>query len=235
MWLLPPCWSVQPEQIYLHYIAYKQRPEKIFWDYRADTLQAQMLPSVNKLEKAEKAGSAIYTGQLNLLKNSPKRRVLRHQANGLKLTVSHLAVDSKATYLLMDLANNSSIPYKLDYISFVYKERRSRKSKRIIDPEENAVEPLAQVAARAVSPGSKECLAYALPLYAGTDRGTLEVVVRESNGNRILSGRIPSRRISRSLYLHSPQHTALHQSGTNSHPQSNALTGSAPTSDSHGR
>ena len=190
------------ERIYLHYIAYREHPRKIFWDYRPDSLRSD----------ASKAGSQSgskeeYTHKLGQLEKLKKKRLAVHRADGLVLRVGNLAIDKQATYLLLGVENFTSLPYQIDYVSFAYKERRSRKSQRRIQPAEHVVEPLAQVAVPVVAPLGKETLGYALPLYAGTNRNFLEVTLREANGNRSLKVRIPARRIARSLYLSSPEET----------------------------
>jgi hypothetical protein len=198
------------ERIYLHYIAFKARPEKIFWDYRTDTLMT-LTPAAGNTGENEPAGQEIFSGQLARLKAGPKRKLARDKANGLQLSVTNVAVDKEATYLLLDLENKTSIPYQLEYVSFAYKERRSRKSQRRIQPEENLVQPLYQQTLPVVSPHDRELMAYALPLHAGTHKGYLEVVIREASGNRLLSGSIPARKIARSQYLDSTRQTAVLQ------------------------
>jgi hypothetical protein len=200
------------DRIYLHYIAYRRQPDKIFWDYRADTL-IEALPNGVNAAHAIPRPQMVY-GQLEALKKQPKRKLYRYGSSGIKMTVSNLAVDREAVYVLIDVENHTSVPYKLDYVSFTYKERRSKKSPRRIVPQENVVEPLEGQVADVVAPRGKACLAYALPLYAGTHKGFLEVVVREANGNRLLSGIIRAREIARSAYLASPNNAGTAQSAS---------------------
>jgi hypothetical protein len=190
------------ERIYLHYIAYREHPRKIFWDFRPDSLQSDFNKAGSQSESKEE-----YTRKLGQLGELKGKRLAIHQANGLVLRVSNLAIDKRATYLLLQVENFTSLPYQIDYVSFAYKERRSRKSQRRIQPAEHVVEPLAQVATPVVAPLGTETLGYALPLYAGTNRNFLEVTLREANGNRSLKIRVPARKIARSLYLPSPEDT----------------------------
>ncbi len=209
------------DRIYLHYIACKRQPDKIFWDYRADTLVETMPAGINAAQTVTRP-RMVYLKQLEFLKKQKKRKLARYAYSGIKMTVSNLAVDREAVYVLVDVENNTSVPYKLDYVSFTYKERRSKKSRRRIVPQENVVEPLAQQAATAIAPQGKECLAYALPLYAGTNKGFLEVVVREADGNRLLSGIIPARKIARSIFLASPNNAGRAQSEAANEPLPNS-------------
>jgi hypothetical protein len=186
------------EQIYLHYIAYQKQPGRIFWDYRPDSLRNTSLLQ-NKAPIAEKAKQ--YTRQLEQLQKQPKRKIARQAASGIEATVNYIAVDHEAIYLLFDLKNRTAIPYEFEYVSFTYKERRSRKSQRRIDPEEKVVEPLAKIAVPAVPPQGRAFLSYVLPLHAGTRKGLLEVVLREANGDRVLSVRIPARKIASAFSL----------------------------------
>lgn len=190
------------ERIYLHYIAYQEHPRKIFWDYRPDSLRPDASKAGSQFESQEE-----YTRKLGQLGQLKGKRLAVHRANGLVLQVGNLAIDKRATYLLLGVENFTSLPYQIDYVCFAYKERRSRKSQRRIEPAEHLAEPLAQVAVPVVAPLGKETLGYALPLYAGTNRNFLEVTLREASGNRSLKVRIPARKIARSLYLSSPEET----------------------------
>jgi hypothetical protein len=216
------------DRIYLHYIAYRRHPDKIFWDYRADTL-VEALPSGINASHTVPRTRMVYARQLEALKKQPKRKLTRHASSGIKMTVSNLAVDGEAVYMLIDVENNTSVPYKLDYVSFTYKERRSKKSLRRIVPQENVVEPFDGQVVDEVAPRGKAYLAYALPLYAGTNKGFLEVVVREADGNRLLSGIIRARKIARSTYLASPNHGSKAQSKTANHLPSRIQSYVPPT------
>ncbi|MBD0255896.1 MAG: DUF4138 domain-containing protein [Cytophagales bacterium] len=207
------------ERIYLHYIAYREHPRKIFWDYRPDSLRSDFNRAGSEFESKEE-----YIRKLRQLGQLKGKRLAVHRADGLVLRVGNLAIDKRATYLLLGVENFTSLPYQIDYVSFAYKERRSRKSQRRIQPAEHVVEPLAQVAVPVVAPLGKETLGYALPLYAGTNRNFLEVTLREAAGNRTLRIRIPARKIARALYLPSPADTHQKPSTTSdpSHvPQTN--------------
>lgn len=216
------------DRIYLHYIAYRRQPDKIFWDYRTDTLVEASPTGVNAAHAAPRP-RMMYARQLEALRKQPKRKLARYASSGIKMTVSNLAVDGKALYVLLDVENNTSVPYNLDYVSFTYKERRSKKSLRRIVPQENVVEPLDGQAAGEVAPRGKECLAYALPLYAGTNKGFLEVIVHEADGNRLLSGIIPTRKIARSAYLASPNNVGTAQSAIPKDSPSHIQSYGSPT------
>lgn len=216
------------DRIYLHYIAYRRQPDKIFWDYRADTLVEALPTGVNAAHDVPRP-RMVYARQLEALKKQPKRRLARYASSGVQMTMSNLAVDREAVYVLIDVENHTSVPYKLDYVSFTYKERRSKKSPRRIVPQENVVEPLDGQVVGAVPPRGKASLAYALPLYAGTHKGFMEVVVREADGNRLLSGIIRARKIARSTYLASPDNAGTAQSETANHSPSRIQSYVSPT------
>lgn len=194
------------ERIYLHYIAYRQQPKKIFWDYRTDTLIPAQLTRSNQAATLPAAKPAkSYTQKLTFLqKVPPKRKITYCKANGLQVEVTGLALDREAMYVRMDIKNRTSIPYKIDYVGFTYEQRHTKKSQRRIAPEKMEVAPFAQVAVPIISPQGEECLVYALPLYANAKRGFLEIVIRESDGNRLLSVRIPARRLAKAQYLPTP-------------------------------
>ena len=129
----------------------------------------------------------------------------------MRRRVSHLAVDSGATYLLLDVHNRSAIPYQVQYVGFTYKECHSKKSRKRIDPEQNQVEPLFSEGAAIISPQKQEQLAYVLPLFAPTRKGYLEIIIREENGNRVLKGNLRATRLAKALYLQKqPAKTTSH-------------------------
>ncbi len=199
--------------IYLNYIAYRKFPKQLFWDYRSaqaapDSTPGDTLPAVE--EKTQNV-SGHYARQIEYLKSQKKGKVLKRSSNRMRLRVSHLAIDSGATYLLLDVHNRSSIPFQVQYVGFAYKEPRSKKSRKRIDPEQNQVEPLFSEGVAVISPQKREQLAYVLPLFALTRKGYLEIIIREENGNRVLKGNLRATRLAKALYLQKqPAKTTSH-------------------------
>jgi len=189
--------------IYLNYIAYCKFPQQLFWDYRSTraapaSTAGDSLPAQE--EKVQNV-SAHYARQVAFVRSQKKGNLLTRSSNRMRLRVSHLAVDSGAMYLLLDVRNRSSIPYQVQYVGFAYKEPRSKKSRKRIDPEQNQVEPLFSEGVAVISAQKQEQLAYVLPLFAPTRKGYLEIIIREENGNRVLKASLRATRLAKALYL----------------------------------
>jgi len=98
--------------------------------------------------------------------------------------------DENNTYLKLIVKNKSSLPFKLDFISFQYyqdmKKGAFRKSKKApID-----VFPVGEPAIKEVAPSKNEALPYVIPAYALSNNGYLMVLIRESTGDRVLKIKI---------------------------------------------
>ena len=98
--------------------------------------------------------------------------------------------DENNTYLKLIVKNKSSLPFKLDFISFQYyqdmKKGAFRKSKKApID-----VFPVGEPAIKEVAPSKSEGLPYVIPAYALSNNGYLMVLIRESTGDRVLKIKI---------------------------------------------
>jgi hypothetical protein len=191
------------EQIYLRYLAYREHPPKTFYDYRAgpppDAAQGSTGASAAPADK--EVAPPQFAAGMAALEAQPAKRWRTASAYRIRLTLSHLAVDSSAVYLLFALGNKSTIPYQIDYVSFAYKERATGKPRRKPTPEPPAVVPLFTAGPATVAPRQQACLAYALPLHGSTRRGYLEIVFRESQGNRVVRVRIPARTLSSAPFL----------------------------------
>lgn len=220
-------------QIYLHYISYKQQPKRIFWDYRttmAGNMAGNTGNSGNGIAGSGIAGSGIaagnngrgiaasgnkaddiYRGKLAYLKKQKRRRLFYKKENNIALRISALAVDNTATYMLLQVDNKSSIPYKLEYVSFAYKEKRKRKARRKVVGEENQVLPMMAQTVAMVKPQSSSELAYAFPLFANTLKGKLEIIVRETDGNRVVRAYVPAKVLAKTLYIPTASTTLSYQ------------------------
>ncbi len=192
-------------QIYLHYIGYKQQPKRIFWDYRT-TMAGNPGNSGNGIAGSGNVSSGnkaddIYSGKLAYLKKQKRRKLFYKKENNIALRISALAVDNTATYMLLQVDNKSSIPYKLEYVSFAYQEKRKRKARRKVAGEENQVLPMLSQTTDMVKPLSSSELAYAFPLFANTLKGKLEIIVRETDGNRVVRAYVPAKVLAKTLYI----------------------------------
>ena len=121
-----------------------------------------------------------------------------HQAvavldNKLALSLANVRNDKDFTYLRFKVINNSSIDYNVDFVDFALVENSKR---RFLGKKKNqARRPLAPSGGHAnqvIKGNSTGYLYYAVPLFAATDQGHLQVDLRELNGARALTLPIPS-------------------------------------------
>ena len=130
-----------------------------------------------------------------------------HQAvavvdNDLVLSLANVRNDKDFTYLRFKVINHSAIDYNVDFTDFQLVE--NAKKKFLAKKKNEARRPLAPSGGRAnqtVTGRTTGYLTYAIPLYAATDRGYLEVTLRELNGARVLVLPVPSRVINRAATI----------------------------------
>ena len=130
----------------------------------------------NKIEVFKKTKSEIKT--------------LGFISENVDAAVTVIRNDENNTYLKLIVKNKSSLPFKLDFISFQYyqdmKKGAFRKSKKApID-----VFPVGEPAIKEIAPSRSEALPYVIPAYALSNNGYLMVLIRESTGDRVLKIKI---------------------------------------------
>ena len=126
-----------------------------------------------------------------------------HQAvavvdNDLVLSLANVRNDKDFTYLRFKVINHSAIDYNVDFTDFQLVENSQKKF--LAKKKNEARRPLAPSGGspnQIVKGRTTDYLTYAIPLYAATDRGYLEVTLRELNGARVLVLPVPSRVINR--------------------------------------
>lgn len=119
----------------------------------------------------------------------------------LQASITVIRNDKKNTYLKISINNKSSLPYKLDFISFQYFQSMSKgmgKQKRkapqdvypVFDNKNDEIPPLAL-----------KKLVYAIPSFALANNGYLLVNFREKEGDRVLKIKITSDKIQSSAII----------------------------------
>ncbi|GAB3309201.1 DUF4138 domain-containing protein [Hymenobacter tenuis] len=147
----------------------------------------------------EREKKAAVEGKLSALRKSKEE----HQAvavvdNDLVLSLANVRNDRDFTYLRFKVINHSAIDYNVDFTDFQLVENAQKKF--LAKKKNEARRPLAPSGGgtnQVVSGRTTGYLTYAIPLYAATDRGYLEVTLRELNGARVLVLPVPSRVINR--------------------------------------
>lgn len=161
-------------------------------------------------EKLSKKDSAIIIGQkyqiykektdsVKKIKNEKKE--LGFISEFLKVAITVIRNDKENTYLKIAIKNESSLPYKFDFISFQYVQSMS---KGILQTKKKApqdVFPVVYPSMPAVPANTSVIVGYAIPSFALDNDGILRVLFRERTGDRVLKIEIPSRDIQASGYL----------------------------------
>ncbi|SHL91253.1 DUF4138 domain-containing protein [Hymenobacter psychrotolerans] len=147
----------------------------------------------------EREKKVAVEGKLSQLRKTREE----HQAvavvdNDLVLSLANVRNDKDFTYLRFKVINHSAIDYNVDFTDFQLVENAHKKF--LARKKNEARRPLAPsggLANQVVTGRTTGYLTYAIPLYAATDRGYLEVTLRELNGARVLVLPVPSRVINR--------------------------------------
>ncbi|TGE22592.1 DUF4138 domain-containing protein [Hymenobacter metallicola] len=138
-------------------------------------------------------------GKLSKLRKAKEE----HQAvavvdNDLVLSLANVRNDKDFTYLRFKVINKTNIDYNVDFTDFQLVENAQKKF--LARKKNEARRPLAPsggLANQIITGRTTGYLTYAIPLYAATERGYLEVTLRELNGARVLVLPVPSRVINR--------------------------------------
>ncbi|SHM09687.1 DUF4138 domain-containing protein [Hymenobacter psychrotolerans] len=119
---------------------------------------------------------------------------LRTAENDLVLSLANVRNDKDFTYLRLKLRNTTSIDYAVDFTDF---ELVENSRKKFLGKKKNeARRPLAPAGgaeSQTIPARETGYLLYAVPLYAATDRGHLEITLREKFGARVLVLKVPSK------------------------------------------
>ncbi|GAA4364141.1 hypothetical protein GCM10023185_33390 [Hymenobacter saemangeumensis] len=119
---------------------------------------------------------------------------LRTADNNLVLSLANVRNDKDFTYLRLKLRNTTTIDYAVDFTDF---ELVENSRKKFLGKKKNeARRPLAPAGgaeSQTIPARATGYLLYAVPLYAATDRGHLEITLREKFGARVLVLKVPSK------------------------------------------
>ena len=98
--------------------------------------------------------------------------------------------DENSTYLKLIIKNKTSLPFKLDFISFQYYQDMKKGSFRKSRKAPLDVFPVGEPSIKEIASGKSEALPYVIPSYALANNGYLMVLIRESTGDRVLKLKI---------------------------------------------
>ncbi|MGI4741310.1 MAG: DUF4138 domain-containing protein [Janthinobacterium lividum] len=151
----------------------------------------------------EQAKKTAIEGKLSTLRKAHEE----HQSvavvdNDLVLSLANVRNDKDFTYLRFKVINKTAIDYNVDFTDFQLVE--NAKKKFLARKKNEARRPLAPSGGspnQIITGRTTGYLTYAIPLYAATERGYLEVTLRELNGARMLVLPVPSRVINRAATI----------------------------------
>lgn len=150
------------------------------------------------LDKEREKKAAVESKLSQLRKTREEHQAVAVVDNDLVLSLANVRNDKDFTYLRFKVINHSAIDYNVDFTDFQLVENAHKKF--LTRKKNEARRPLAPsggLANQVVTGRTTGYLTYAIPLYAATDRGYLEVTLRELNGARVLVLPVPSRVINR--------------------------------------
>lgn len=150
------------------------------------------------MDKAREKKVVIARNLARLRKAREENQSVAVVENDLVLSLANIRNDQDFTYLRFKVINKTNIDYNVDFTDFQLVENSK---KNFLGKKKNeARRPLAPSGGDAnqnIRGRSTGYLTYAIPLYAATENGYLEVTLRELNGARVLVLPIPSRIINR--------------------------------------
>ncbi|GAB3840637.1 DUF4138 domain-containing protein [Hymenobacter jeollabukensis] len=193
-------------------LVYANRPVMQLYDFQKDGVLSINGKSVSSTGAApenelaldkEREKKAVVEGKLSQLRKAREE----HQAvavvdNDLVLSLANVRNDKDFTYLRFKVINKTNIDYNVDFTDFQLVENAQKKF--LARKKNEARRPLAPSGGRpnqVITGRSTGYLTYAIPLYAATERGYLEVTLRELNGARVLVLPVPSRVINRAATI----------------------------------
>jgi hypothetical protein len=193
-------------------LVYTGRPVLQLYDFQKDgslSINGKSVSSTGAAPENELAldkkreKKAVVEGKLSQLRKAREE----HQAvavvdNDLVLSLANVRNDKDFTYLRFKVINKTNIDYNVDFTDFQLVENAQKKF--LTRKKNEARRPLAPSGGRpnqVISGRSTGYLTYAIPLYAATERGYLEVTLRELNGARVLVLPVPSRVINRAATI----------------------------------
>ena len=173
------------------HLQFSASPKQGLYDYRggfSQNVKDQKSPAIYL------ASDAKVARRLAQIRHSGGRALRQTKLKGVSLSLLGLWNDESATYLLLELKNASSIPYRIDYIGFERIEKKGRRFSANNTANQVTV-PLVAIAPTQVTVGQMDTLRYALPLYAFGSRGKMIIKAQEMNGSRTLQLAISGRRL----------------------------------------
>jgi hypothetical protein len=150
------------------------------------------------MDKEREKKTLVESKLARLRKTREEHQAVAVVDNDLIFSLANVRNDKDFTYLRFKVINKTNIDYNVDFTDFQLVE--NAKKKFLAKKKNEARRPLAPSGGapnQIITGRTTGYLTYAIPLYAATERGYLEVTLRELNGARVLVLPVPSRVINR--------------------------------------
>ena len=177
------------EEIFTAYLAFKKNANA-FYDFRKPTKQVAPETPEQILQKR-------IENKLQKVQEYPANVSFAAEKQNILVKLQNIYNDTQATYLKFSLKNQSSMVYDVDYVSFAYIDKRKKKASKIntLNSALEEVEPMVKIEKLVTESGKSNVYLYAIPLYATTEDGYLQVIFREKAGLRSVTFEIPFKQI----------------------------------------
>ncbi|GAB3283806.1 hypothetical protein GCM10027347_60560 [Larkinella harenae] len=179
--------------LFTGYLQFARKPKKNFYDYRQTGRLSAAPPSTpSKTAPATLTSSDLPFEAMKTLRMNTS---VKQSSGGMVMECVQLFNDEQHTYIRFTVRNTTTIGYRVDLVSFTYKEKLARRLHNKVAPQYEEMAPVDRREPAHIEAGRSEDFYYALPLYSTTDKGFLEVIFREQVGARIVTVEIPSTKI----------------------------------------
>lgn len=189
-------------EFYYGVLSYKKNNTKFYYDFKKKIKggsgeESKLVDNKNieakTLSKASiQADKLLEEKVMNFMKIKSEINTLGFISEFIDAGVGVIRNDNDKTLIKIIVRNKSSIPYKLDFISFQYfqdqKKGLGKKSKKV--PSD--VFPLYSPSQLEINPATTSSLGYVIPVFALANNGYLMITFRESQGDRVLKIKIKS-------------------------------------------
>lgn len=130
---------------------------------------------------------------LYLLNQKPNIPIRRNRKDGVVLRLENIVFDKEELYFVVEIKNNSSMDYDLDFLNLSVETRQKGKRKSL---QRIYKEPLHKHRLPSkIKEGTIERLVYVLPKFSISDERRVVLELNEKNGERDIKLKIPHRMI----------------------------------------
>ncbi len=183
---------------YFSVLKYQEENKKFFYDFAAvenDKIKGNDKPTlVSMRELVEKKLSRVVAGRNEL-------ETMGFITTFIEAEVGVIRNDNQNTYLKIILKNKSSIPYRLDFISFQYYRHMKKGFAKKAKASGMEVFPVVSPVIPEISPYSCKPLGYAIPSFGLAGKGYLMISFRESSGDRVLTIKVKGAEIQKASVI----------------------------------